>query len=300
LKRIAARALGEICKHSPELAHHVVDHGAPPFLSSLISHGDAQLKRDVCNCLAQIAKHNADLAGVVVMAEIFPKILNCLKDQDMLVRKNAATCIREIAKHSPELAKLICNAGGSAALVDYITESKGHGRLPGIMTLGYIAAYDESLAMGIIASKGIAPLKEALIKEPEDHIKAAAAWSLGQIGGHSAEHARAMAEADVPSHLLTVYTHSESSDDLKAKAKKALKSILQMCSFLSALEPLISEAPPDILQYVLHQFAKTLPHDHSAKKAFVLSEGLKKIQEIKALPGSKLRLYIDEINSIYP
>lgn len=35
-------------------------------------------------------------------------------------------------------------------------------------------------------------------------------------------------------------------------------------------------------------------------RAFVLSEGLKKIQEIKAPPGSKLRLYIDEINSIYP
>jgi hypothetical protein len=44
-----------------------------------------------------------------------------------------------------------------------------------------------------------------LIKEPDDLIKAAAAWSLGQIGGHSADHARAMAEADVPSHLLAVY-----------------------------------------------------------------------------------------------
>lgn len=63
----------------------------------------------------------------------------------MLVRNKAATCIREIAKHSPELAKLICNAGGTAALVDYVNESKGQVRLPGIMTLGYIAAYDESL-----------------------------------------------------------------------------------------------------------------------------------------------------------
>lgn len=300
LKRIAASALAEICKHSDQLAQAVVDHGAAPFLSNLISHGDSQLKRQVCNCLGHIAKHQAELASTVVYAEIFPKILNCLKDQDVMVRKNAATCIREIAKHSPELAKLICNAGGAAALVEYITESKGNARLPGIMTLGFIAAYDESLAMGIIASKGIAPLKEALIKEPDDHIKGASAWSLGNIGGHSAEHARAMAEADVPSHLLTVYTHTESSDDLKTKAKKALKAILQMCSHLPALEPLISEAPHDILQYVLAQFAKTLPNDQAAKKAFVVSEGLKKIQEIKAPPGSKLRLYIDEINQLYP
>jgi len=149
-----------------------------------------------------------------------------LKDIDVIVRKHAATCIREIAKHSPELAKTICNVGGVAALVDYITESKGNIRLPGIMTLGFIAAYDDTLAMAIIASKGIGPLKEALIKEPDDNIKAAAAWSLGQIGGHSAEHARAMAEADVPSHLLAVYKFPESNEDLKSKAKKALKAIL--------------------------------------------------------------------------
>ena len=30
------------------------------------------------------------------------------------------------------------------------------------------------------------------------------------------------------------------------------------------------------------------------------SEGLKKIQDIKAHPGSKLKQYIDEINSLYP
>ncbi len=32
-------------------------------------------------------------------------------------------------------------------------------RLPGIITLGYISAFDESLAMSVIACKGIAPLK---------------------------------------------------------------------------------------------------------------------------------------------
>lgn len=120
-----------------------------------------------------------DLAEVVVEAEIFPRILNCLKDMDIQVRKNAATCIREIAKQTTELAKLIVHSGGAAATVDYISESKGNARLPGIMTLGYISAFDDSLAMAVIVSKGIAPLKDALISEPEDHLKAAAAWSLG-------------------------------------------------------------------------------------------------------------------------
>lgn len=77
------------------------------------------------------------------------------------------------------MAKLIVQSGGAAATVDYISESKGNARLPGIMTLGYISAFDDSLAMAVIVSKGIAPLKDALINEPEDHLKAAAAWSLG-------------------------------------------------------------------------------------------------------------------------
>ena len=51
------------------------------------------------------------------------------------------------------------------------------------MTLGYVSAFSETLALAVVVSKGIPPLKEALINEPEDHVKAAAAWSLGQIGG---------------------------------------------------------------------------------------------------------------------
>eukprot|EP00439_Symbiodinium_sp_Y106_P046969 s4489_g6.t1 len=182
LKRISASALSDICKHSPELAQTVVDAGAVSLLAKDISHNDAPLKRQVCSCLAQIAKHSVDLAEVVVEAEIFPRILHCLKDIDEFVRKNAATCIREIARHTPDLAKLIVNAGGVAAMVDYITEARGNNRLPGIMTLGYIAAFSETLALAVVVSKGIPPLKDALINEPEDHLKAASAWSLGQLG----------------------------------------------------------------------------------------------------------------------
>lgn len=73
------------------------------------------------------------------------------------------------------------------------------------MTLGYIGSFDEQLALRIIEARGIKPLKQALVYEQENHIKAAAAWSLGQIGSHSTSHAHAMAESDVPSHLLAVY-----------------------------------------------------------------------------------------------
>ncbi len=214
---------------------------------------------------------------------------------DIQVRKNAATCIREIAKQTTELAKLIVHSGGAAATVDYISESKGNARLPGIMTLGFISAFDDSLAMAVIVSKGIPPLKDALINEPEDVIKAAAAWSLGQIGRHTPDHAKFLAEADVPSRLLAVYMLPESSKDLKDKSKKALKNIIQMCTHLPALEPLLQLAPNNILTYVCAQFAKVLPLNLEAKRTFV-----QRIQEIQAEPGSKLREYMDEINSHYP
>lgn len=120
------------------------------------------------------------------------------------------------------------------------------------------------------------------------------------MGGHTPDHAKAMAENDIPKELLNLYRNPNSTEDLKKKAKKALKSILQMCSHLKALESLIADCPTEILHYVLHQFAKTLPNDPAAKKSFIQSGGLKSIQQIKSEPGQKLKQYVDEINALYP
>ena len=211
MKRISASALSEICKHSAELAQFVVDAGAVPFLAQLINHQDAQLKRQVCSCLANISRHTQDLADNVVNNDIFPKILYKLKDPDELVRRFSAMCIREIAKQSVDLAKLICNSGGAVAIVDYVTETKGPDALPGIVTLGYISSFDESLAMGIISAKGIPPLKDCLHRDNHESLKSAAVWSLGHMGEHSPDHARAMADHDIPRLILELYKDPSSS-----------------------------------------------------------------------------------------
>lgn len=54
-----------------------------------------------------------------------------------------------------QLAQLIVNAGGVAAVVDYIGKSLGNVRLPGVMMLGYVAAHSENLSMAVITSKVI-------------------------------------------------------------------------------------------------------------------------------------------------
>jgi len=300
LKRISASALSDLCKHSPELASVVVDNGAIAYLAQLIDSDDAKLKRQVFSALGQIAKHSVELAELVVEAEIFPGVLPCLRDPDEYVQKNVATLIREVCKHTPELAQLVVNNGGVAALVDYTNDARGNGRMPSIMALGYIAAYQEKLAMAVIKLKAIAPLADALRNEEQDYVKAAAAWALGQIGRHTPEHAKHVADAHVFPTLVQIAGDSNSSEDLKNKASKALKNILQKCVHLPALEALLSDAPADTLQHVVAQFAKVLPNDSKARKLFVTSGGLKKVQEIKSEEGSSLAENIQVINQCFP
>lgn len=300
LKVVAALALSQISKHSLELAQTVVDAGAIAHLAQMILNPSPKLKQNVFSALSQIAKHNVDLAEMVVEAEIFPAVLTSLKDNDGWVRKNAATLIREIAKHTPELSQLIVNSGGVAAIVDYISETKGGNRLPGIMTLGYIGAHSENLAMAVIVSKGVVTLAIVLAEETDHPILAATAWALGHIGCHTPEHSKAVAMANIFPRLLLCYTRSDATEDLQSKSKKALKELLRKCIHLPALEPLLHDAPPNILKHVIGQFSKVLPHDSKARRLFVTSGGLKKVQEINAEAGSQLAEYINTINNCFP
>ena len=73
--------------------------------------------------------------------------------------------------------------------------------------LGYVAAHSESLAMAVIMSKGVSQLAIILSEEQEDHIKAATVWALGQIGGHTPEHAKAIGVSNVlPRSVLQYWT----------------------------------------------------------------------------------------------
>lgn len=335
LKRVAASVLTEISKHSAELAQAVVDSGAVTHLAPLVQHPDDGLKRKACAALAQIAKHSVDLAENVVEAEVLEHFFVLLKCRDMLVRKNAATAIREIAKHTPELARIVVNGGGHAAIIDYIDPMPpqvttscgggvtpsyneagttlmsgggqqrvpGHIRLPGIMALGYIAAFSETLALAILTNNAIPSLKDALMNDSEDYIRAAAAWSLGQLGRHSPDHAKAIAQADVLSKLIQVYADENSSEDLKTKCKNALKGTLQKCTALNALESLLYDTPDKILQYIVQQFAKVLPNDATLRKSFVMSGGLQRVQQLAAEDkdgGSKFANSVTAITSCYP
>jgi hypothetical protein len=42
--------------------------------------------------------------------------------------------------------------------------------------------------------RGLPPLVAALAEDSEDHLRAATAWTLGQIGRHTSDHAKAVAD----------------------------------------------------------------------------------------------------------
>lgn len=333
LKRVAASALGDLCKHTPELAQTAVDAGAVAYLAPLIEHKDAKLRRQVLAALSQVAKHSVDLAERVAEAEVFPAALPNLRDADEYVAKNTATLLREVAKHSVGLAQLVVNTGGTAALVDYVQAAQGAGKIPGIMALGFIAAASERLAKAVLVSHAVAPIAQALQHEPAEGVRAAAAWTLGQLGRHSPDHARAV--ADPEAHVLptlvallrngTMAASGSNSTlqfsgsgsggalgltgtvtgggptDLQTKAARALVSIVQKCTHLPALEALLAaDVPADILAHVVAQFAKILPHDPQARKAFVASKGLQKVQLLAADPQSDVGAAVRAINACYP
>ena len=76
---------------------------------------------------------------------------------NMYITSMKRPLITEVLPPPIQLAQLVVNAGAVAAVVDYLSESRGAVRLPGLMTLGYIAAHSENLAMAVIVSKVVHP-----------------------------------------------------------------------------------------------------------------------------------------------
>jgi len=302
LKRSAALTLSYIAQHSETLATPIVEYGLDAIIFYL-NYNDTQLRRHISMLLGNIAKHSIEMANKVMEKLTNPeKILANLFDTDVTVKKNAAFCICEIVNKSPENAQYIVDKGGLRILVNFIEKNKGDARLFGIIALGYIAAHqnNEKLAQMIIDENALPFLRDALQNETSLNIKAAACYTLGNIGKHARKHANKVAEYKILSMMLYYYNApaSESSDDLKTKAKKAMKKIIAECDDLQYLEPLIHTAPDNILKHILIKFEKILRDTASReyKRKFVEDGGLKKLQEIKVNCSEEIKKTIESIN----
>ncbi|KYQ54676.1 Sperm-associated antigen 6 [Trachymyrmex zeteki] len=309
IKEAAAWALGYIARHNKDLAQATVDANAIPLLVLCLQEPELYIKQIGASAISDISKHSTELAQTVVDAgAIFFLAKTLQANVDAKVKLYIKHLIEILTLEYNYLAQLVVNSGGIAALIELIGISKSATRLPAIMTLGYIAGHSDQLAVAIIRSEasnsslnqGIVQLAVVLQEETDDHILAVTVWAIGQIGKYTPEHAKAVAIANLLSKLVELYNDPISSEDLKAKCYTALKQILQKCMYIEALESLLHDVPPIILKDVLGQFSKILPNDTRARKLFVTSGGLRKIQEIQAEPGTTLSEYITIINCCFP
>ncbi|VDM31112.1 unnamed protein product [Hydatigera taeniaeformis] len=299
LRCISAAVLGDISKHSLTLAQSVVDISAIWHLVKQTTDSCLKLRKQTFVSLTQIAKHTPDFAELILEASIFPQVLISMKDKDVSLRSDAANLIKELCKHTFEACQAVENSGLIPLLVIFVEEGKGHHIIPGIMALGYIAAHSDLQATTVIKTQVLIQFKNILLEE-SDEVKTAAAWTIGQIGRHSAGHANAVSEAGLIPTILACYLNSQSSPDLKEKCKRCLKQVLEKCTDMETLQSILPSSPPNILKYVVVQFSKLLPRNATARRAFVVSGCLRKIQEIDAEPGSALYTHITTINNCFP
>ncbi|XP_015607413.1 sperm-associated antigen 6 isoform X3 [Cephus cinctus] len=325
-KKAALFVLRAIAKHTPEMASAVVHSGGLEASIICLEDFDMGVKEVAALCLGHIAKHNKSLAQAIVDAGAVSLLILCLQEPELCLKQVSASVLCDISKHSLELAQtvvdagavsvlgkyisnpdaklklaqLVVNTGGIGGLIDLIGTSKSSPKLPAIMALGYIAGQSNQLAIAIIGSAGVIQLALLLQEEKEDHIRAVIVWALGQIGKHTPEHAKALAVANIFPKLIELYTNPKCDEDLKAKCKATLKQVLQKCIHVEALEPLLHDAPPDILKYVVGQYSKILPNDARIRRLFVTTGGLRKVQEIQTELGSTLSEYISVINCCFP
>ena len=146
-------ALSQISKHSVDLAEMVVEAEIFPAVLTCLRDPDEYVRKNVATLVREITKHTPEVGMIHnTVYSIIPcgvhffgfNFLNALFLHTFL--NLSLLCF--------QLSQLIVNAGGIAAIVDYVGESKGNVRLPGVMTLGYISAHSENLAMAVIVSKG--------------------------------------------------------------------------------------------------------------------------------------------------
>ena len=302
LKKVATVTLGEIAKHNAELAKKVASNaGTLKVLIKSLEDRDLELRKYALICLAQIAKHNEELAQSVANAGLFPTILTCcLKEEKLSLQKLAVQCVKEIACQSVGLAKLVVKEGALPGVVGYLGRAQGCNKLPAIMTLGFIAGFDVELAQTVVKNQGHKQIIDALKNAKDDHIKSAAAWSLGQIGRHNAELGNVLASERAMEAILAVCLSAPESSDLRTKTKRALKNLVGQCRDLAALKPLLDCNSEKILKHVLAQVAVLLNADPTLKHKFAESNCLKRLQEIHAEPGSKLLEAITAINKLFP
>lgn len=297
LQRQAINCLANVAKHTLSLAEAVVDGEIVPGVYACFK-GDSGLKRHAATLVCEIVKHSVELGQLVANSGGIPALVEYVSSSRGGNKVPGVMALGYLAGMNEVLAMSVVVSKGVPVLVNCLNTSNG-----ALEDYGSHVADDKTAASSAHAYGGDDEKEIAV-----EYVKAASCWALGQIGKHSPEHAKSLNAHAVLPKLLAVLNsvqplssvspnaalddnnekeeaaEDDLAADLRLKAKRALKAILGNTLEASALEPVLQKiTPPNILKYVISQYAKILPSDIAARRAFVISGGLARVQEIAAI-----------------
>lgn len=253
--------------------------------------GAARARATAFAAAAEMARHADALALAVRDAGVLREALvGCCERSDAFpveaaaTREAATALLRALASKTPELATSLIEAGAAASLTDSLAVEKGGKRAAlAAQTLGFLADYKPSTALSVCGVDGGRALVRCLESAETGDVAAAAAWALGCIARHGSPTASVLAKNGAIGALLRCYAGVQADRHLtlREKAKASLKSLIRKCGGLETIDALVSaETPGPILRHVLSEFAERLGKDVAAKRAFVTSGGLMRLQGV--------------------
>ncbi|EPQ14151.1 Sperm-associated antigen 6 [Myotis brandtii] len=291
-KKAAAFVLRAVAKHSPQLAQAIVDCGALDTLVICLEDFDPGVKESAAWALGYIARHNAGYSKSVRAISYetvtscggcgaVPLLVLCIQEPEIALKRIAASDLSDISKHSPELAQTVVDAGAIAHLAQMILNPDAKLKRQVLSALSQIAKHSVDLAEMVVEAE-IFPVVLTCLKDKDEYVKKNASTLIREIAKHTPELSQLIVNAGGVAAVIDCIG--------SCKGNIRLPGIM-MLGYVAAHSENLAMA-------VI--ISKVLPHDSKARRLFVTSGGLKKVQEIKAEPGSLLQEYINSINNCYP
>ncbi|XP_046617133.1 sperm-associated antigen 6-like isoform X3 [Neodiprion virginianus] len=297
VKEAAAWALGYVARHNKSLAQAAIDTGAVPLLVLCLQEPELCLKQISASALCDISKHSEDLAQIVVDAGAVPFLAKAISNPDpklkiniyYLLQRQVLSALSSIAKHSVELAEIIVEAEVFPDVLVHMAHPDDNVDRAAANLTRDVCKHTLELAQLIVNTGGIGALVE-LVGTSKSDSRLPAIMALGYIAGHSDQLAIAVIGSKGVVQLAIVL-QEETEDHILSITVWALGQIGKHTP-----EHAKALAVADVFRKLL----EILPNDARARRMFVTTGGLKKVQEIQAEPGSMLLEFITIINCCFP
>lgn len=291
IKRVAIQTLSNIARHSEELTNYVSAKDNLNIILYYLILKDTALKRQILLCLGNMAHHSLNVAYSIINNINPTQIEECIKDKDPTVQMNALVLLDEIAKKKYEYATSISGKIKFRVFVEYLNYYRGEPRLYGIPIISTLASYNKELAESIIKEGVLIPLIDTIEKEHSEKIVSLACLAVSNLSKHTPDLTNGIAAFnDLPSKLLAISVNKEYSFELKENAKNALDNIIDNCTEIKCLTPLLNkpnyntvdeEQFEKILVKVIRRQKDILMDSKKDRKEFIKDKTLKKIIELK-------------------